>query len=437
MSKHALIVDDSRLACKVMSNLLDGYKISSDSVYSAEEALVYLQHNQPDMIFLDHTMPGMDGLETIKVIKSNPKTAMVPVMMYTAKEGGVYVGQARALGAVDVLPKGLEKEHLNEALLKMGMIESSSAEKESKTELSKEKVIVQVPPKQEKSDSRSLLQNFWSAKVEPYLNRQKASQSEELSHSTSSQTRRLTREFHRTLESFEHALMQRMESHDDFLNAQKKEAAFRNKRWMAAGVFAFALIQLVLFRELLFLSDSNRVLLESVKSQQSKIDSMTSELVALKQNVNSFEPAQIETVVQNEISWLTNSLGEKIAEVTPLVGNPERLQAKTTTGYYFELDRQAQIQSGLEEQFFLTDNCQGDRFVDAKPGSLLLDREGQLWYTDRFSQEMQITVQSRLSKEGECSQLSESLVGLRSLLRNHSIETGADEAESYQLLTSL
>ena len=437
MSKHALIVDDSRLACKVMSNLLDGYKISSDSVYSAEEALEYLQHNQPDMIFLDHSMPGMDGLETIKVIKSNPKTAMVPVMMYTAKEGGVYVGQARALGAVDVLPKGLEKEHLNEALLKMGMIEKPSPPKSEQKELTTVQSPDDSPKDQDKSDSRSLLQNFWSANVEPYLNRQKVSQSEELNLSTRSQTRRLTREFHRTLESFEHAIMQRMESHDDFLNAQRNETTHRNKKWVVVGAVVFGLIQLILFRELLFLSESNQRLLASLEAQQNKISDMTGEIVALKQSVNTFEPVQLETIVGHEALWLTNTNGETIAEVSLLAGNPERLQAKTKTGYYFEVDRQGQMSSVLQDQFFLTENCQGDRFVDAKPGSLLVDSERQLWYTDRFSEEMQITVQSKLDSDGECIQLSENLVGLRSLLRNHSIETGADEDDSYQLISSL
>ena len=120
MNKMALIVDDSRLACKVMENMLDTMGINSSAVYCAEEALEFLQINQPDIIFLDHSMPGMDGLETIKLIKSNPLTAAVPVMMYTAKQGEVYVGQARALGAVGVLPKGMEKDYLYNALCKLG-----------------------------------------------------------------------------------------------------------------------------------------------------------------------------------------------------------------------------------------------------------------------------------------------------------------------------
>jgi len=55
--------------------------------------------------FMDHLMPGMDGLQAVKAIKGNPQTAMIPIMMYTSQEGELYVGQARALGAMGVLPK--------------------------------------------------------------------------------------------------------------------------------------------------------------------------------------------------------------------------------------------------------------------------------------------------------------------------------------------
>ena len=61
--------------------------------------------HRPDVIFMDHMMPGMDGFQAVQAIKNNPRTATIPIMMYTSQEGELYVGQARALGAVGVLPK--------------------------------------------------------------------------------------------------------------------------------------------------------------------------------------------------------------------------------------------------------------------------------------------------------------------------------------------
>ena len=112
----ALVVDDSTLARAVLKKLLVEQGLEVDTMASAEEALVYLYTQQPDVIFMDHTMPGMDGLLAVKAIKNNPKTAVIPIMMYTSKEGEMYVSQARALGAVGVLPKQLANTELKNVL---------------------------------------------------------------------------------------------------------------------------------------------------------------------------------------------------------------------------------------------------------------------------------------------------------------------------------
>lgn len=102
---HALIVDDSKTARYALRQLLDKQEFSVDMVESAEQALEYLQEEQPDLIFMDHMMPGMDGFQAVKAIKSNPATSGIPIVMYTSTQGGVYFGQARALGAADVISK--------------------------------------------------------------------------------------------------------------------------------------------------------------------------------------------------------------------------------------------------------------------------------------------------------------------------------------------
>ena len=104
-AKRALIVDDSKSARVVLSRMLQKYGIEVDTAESAEAAIDYLVHQSPDVIFMDHLMPGMDGFQAVQAIKNNPRTATIPIMMYTSQEGELYVGQARALGAVGVLPK--------------------------------------------------------------------------------------------------------------------------------------------------------------------------------------------------------------------------------------------------------------------------------------------------------------------------------------------
>lgn len=120
--KRALVVDDSRSARVVLSRMLERYGILVDSADSAEAALEYLKDHRPDVIFMDHLMPGMDGLAAVREIKANPGLAAIPVMMYTSQEGEIYGGQARASGAVGVLPKSIRPIDVTKALYQLKLL---------------------------------------------------------------------------------------------------------------------------------------------------------------------------------------------------------------------------------------------------------------------------------------------------------------------------
>ena len=90
-AKRALIVDDSKSARLFLARVLEKYDIDVDSAESAEAAIDYLSSNCPDVIFMDHLMTGMDGLQAVRAIKNDPRTATIPIMMYTSQEGEVYI----------------------------------------------------------------------------------------------------------------------------------------------------------------------------------------------------------------------------------------------------------------------------------------------------------------------------------------------------------
>ncbi len=108
--KSALIVDDSRSARTMLERLLGKMNVHTSAVESAEAALQFLEKATPDIIFMDHMMPGMDGLEATQRIKSNPRTATIPTIMYTSKEGDEYQSIARSHGAEGVLAKPASQE---------------------------------------------------------------------------------------------------------------------------------------------------------------------------------------------------------------------------------------------------------------------------------------------------------------------------------------
>ena len=101
----ALVVDDSAVARKVLSSILLREGLESDAVSSAAAAFTYLLKNVPDVIFLDHMMPEMDGFDALRLMKADPDTAKIPVIMFTSRSGEAYLNEAQALGAVEVLSK--------------------------------------------------------------------------------------------------------------------------------------------------------------------------------------------------------------------------------------------------------------------------------------------------------------------------------------------
>jgi CheY-like chemotaxis protein len=128
-AKRALIVDDSRSARTFLTRILERYDLQVDGAGSAEEAIKYLLNQHPDVIFMDHLMPGMDGFQALSAIKNDPRTAAIPVMMYTSQEGELYLEQARALGAVGVLPKQTRPGDVSRALEQLRLLGEPDAER--------------------------------------------------------------------------------------------------------------------------------------------------------------------------------------------------------------------------------------------------------------------------------------------------------------------
>ncbi|MBN7769518.1 response regulator [Marinobacter daepoensis] len=112
--KNALLVDDSKVARFALSKLLESREMEVNMAGSAEEALDFLRnHGRPDVIFMDHLMPGMNGVEATKAIKSNPDTADIPIIMCTSKKSSSFMDEARNFGVYNILTKPPHNEGLS------------------------------------------------------------------------------------------------------------------------------------------------------------------------------------------------------------------------------------------------------------------------------------------------------------------------------------
>ena len=132
--KHALVVDDSKSARFSLKKLLQKQGVQVDFAESAGDALNYLETKRPDVIFMDHLRPGMDGFEATKAIKGNPSTNDIPIIMCTSKEGTEYAEQAMSHGAIAILPKPAPAATLTAVLNQIQSKLEGAATEEPETE---------------------------------------------------------------------------------------------------------------------------------------------------------------------------------------------------------------------------------------------------------------------------------------------------------------
>ncbi|MBR1472296.1 MAG: EAL domain-containing protein [Lachnospiraceae bacterium] len=115
-----LIIDDTPLNHTVMKQLLKSSHVQIDTALSGSEGLRLAQERYYDMIFLDKKMPGMDGTETLKALRSNREAAShrSPVISMTAVSYAGIADAEQKLGFNDYLEKPVDSGKLAELLRK-------------------------------------------------------------------------------------------------------------------------------------------------------------------------------------------------------------------------------------------------------------------------------------------------------------------------------
>ncbi len=111
-----LVVDDTEMNLTVMQSLLKKTKIRIDTALSGKDALTLSEGNKYDVIFIDHMMPGMDGIETLSHLRESGKNQETPAIALTANA----VSGARKIyldaGFTDYISKPVEGDKLEKLL---------------------------------------------------------------------------------------------------------------------------------------------------------------------------------------------------------------------------------------------------------------------------------------------------------------------------------
>jgi CheY-like chemotaxis protein len=109
-----LVVDDNTINLNVARGLLELCKISAETASSGQKAIELVEQNPYDIVFMDHMMPGMDGVEATKIIRKTGITVPIIALTASAVEGSREL--FLAAGMNDVLTKPINKTLLFKVL---------------------------------------------------------------------------------------------------------------------------------------------------------------------------------------------------------------------------------------------------------------------------------------------------------------------------------
>jgi len=109
---HILIADDDELIADLATQALLDAGHACGWVTSADAALQLLERKRPDLMLLDHDMPGMSGVTLLRKLRVSERFYDLPVIMFTAMRGADDEAQAIYAGANDFIRKPLNPKTL-------------------------------------------------------------------------------------------------------------------------------------------------------------------------------------------------------------------------------------------------------------------------------------------------------------------------------------
>ncbi|HYU16225.1 MAG TPA: response regulator [Candidatus Acidoferrum sp.] len=113
---NILIVDDMRTDRQILGSIVVG--TGHQPVYATDgnQVLSAAKTSRPGLILLDVVMAGQDGYKTCRVLKADPETARIPVVLVTSKGSESDRFWARRQGAVEVVVKPYTAETIIDAI---------------------------------------------------------------------------------------------------------------------------------------------------------------------------------------------------------------------------------------------------------------------------------------------------------------------------------
>lgn len=114
--KSALAVDDDKDVARLVATFLESEGFTVALAYDAREALDQIREKRPSLVVLDVEMPGMDGLELLRYLRTDSGTADLPVVLLTGRDEISDLFEGWDAGANMYVTKPFEKQTLLDAI---------------------------------------------------------------------------------------------------------------------------------------------------------------------------------------------------------------------------------------------------------------------------------------------------------------------------------
>lgn len=107
-----LVIDDAEDLRVLVAELLETHGFRVMSAKNGFEGVKVAVESKPDVILMDLGMPGMDGLETARLLKKQPVTSAIPIVAFTGQNVADDLPRIRACGFAELIVKSHDPEQL-------------------------------------------------------------------------------------------------------------------------------------------------------------------------------------------------------------------------------------------------------------------------------------------------------------------------------------
>ncbi len=118
MSNIILVIEDNPWNARLIEDILETLNYKVLEAYNGESGIEIARREQPGLILMDVMLPGINGIEVVKMLKNDPELAHIPVIALTASSSQEIERRCMEAGCIAYMTKPFTKKVLTETVKK-------------------------------------------------------------------------------------------------------------------------------------------------------------------------------------------------------------------------------------------------------------------------------------------------------------------------------